>query len=182
MPDPQTQQIVWLSPDPRAIIPLDKFVVSRSLRRRINKKEFSYSIDKSFKQVLEGCADRDDTWITDEISLAYAQLHTEGSAHSIEVWKGDKLAGGLYGVSLGRAFFAESMFHVETDASKIALYYLVKNLIMKGFELLEVQFLTPHLASLGAIEISADAYQEQLEAVIDAQPLASLASMPIYST
>ena len=162
MPDPRNGEICWFNPDPRAILPLDGFHMSRSLKRSIRKKNFTVTINKCFKDVIEGCADRDDTWITDEFIRAYSQLHTEGYCHSLEVWHQSKLAGGVYGVAIGGAFFAESKFHRVTDASKAALYFLTQHLHRNGFELLEVQFLIPHLKSLGAIEIPAKIYEQKL--------------------
>ncbi len=162
MPHPQSHEICWFNPDPRAIIPLDGFHVSRSLRRTLRKGSFQSSIDRDFVGVVEGCAQRRETWINDEVKRAYTQLHHDGYAHSLEVWLDDQLVGGVYGVAIGAAFFAESKFHRVTDASKAALYYLVNHLRRVGFQLLEVQFLIPHLASLGAIEISAKDYHERL--------------------
>ena len=162
MPHPQTNEICWFNPDPRAIIPLDGFHVSRSLKRSLRHKGFKATIDQDFAGVMDGCSQRKETWINDEIKRAYKALHQDGYAHSLEVWLGDQLVGGVYGVALGGAFFAESKFHRVTDASKAAIYYLVEHLRRVGFTLLEVQFLIPHLASLGAIEISAKDYQSRL--------------------
>lgn len=162
MPDPQTSEILWFKPDPRAIIPLDGFHVSRSLRRRLKKKEYQISLNKAFSEVMKGCADRKDTWINSDFLKAYQNLHSIGAAHSLEVWEGEQLIGGVYGVSLGGAFFAESKFHRKTDASKIALYHLVEHLKQRGFILLEVQFLIPHLKTLGAIEIPSADYEHRL--------------------
>jgi leucyl/phenylalanyl-tRNA--protein transferase len=166
MPHPETGAICWFNPDPRAILPLDGFHASRSLKRAIARHGFTYTINKRFNAVMEGCADRDDTWINQDIKMAYKRLFDEGFAHSLEVWHNDKLAGGLYGVALGGAFFAESKFHKVSNASKAALYFLTEHLKAAGFTLLEIQFLTPHLASLGAVEVSAEAYQDQLVAAL----------------
>lgn len=163
MPDPDTGKIVFLRPDPRAVLPLDGFHCSRSLKSSIKNGGFRVTFDACFSQVMEGCADREETWITNEFFEGYKNLHALGHAHSVEVWQKDKLAGGLYGVCLGGAFFAESKFHRVTDASKAALYFLVEHLKSRGFGLLEVQFLTPHLESLGVIEISDDDYQKVLQ-------------------
>ena len=167
MPHPETDEILWFTPDPRAVFPLDGFHVSRSLRRRL-RQPFTVTIDRCFERITAGCAARAETWLIPAMREAYQNLHRIGHAHSIEVWapnnetKGHDhpltLAGGLYGVAIGGAFFAESMFHTETDASKIALYHLTKHLKARGFALLEVQFLTPHLKSLGAVEIPLSTY------------------------
>jgi leucyl/phenylalanyl-tRNA--protein transferase len=166
MPEPQTEQVLWFSPDPRAIIPLDGFHTSRSLRRTLNKKKFRISFNEDFTGVMLACGDRKDTWINAEFLDVYSQLHREGGAHSVEVWQEGKLVGGTYGVALGGAFFAESKFHRVTDASKVAIYHLVKHLNERGFKLLEVQFLTPHLKTLGAVEISRPDYMKRLAAAL----------------
>jgi len=158
MPHPETQEILWFSPDPRAILPLAGFHQSRSLRRRIAKGTLSATLDRDFTAVMDGCADRHETWINAEFKRAYTVFFSEGLAHSVEVWEGGKLVGGVYGVAIGGAFFAESMFSRVTDASKVALMFLVQHLRVRGFVLLEVQFLTPHLQSLGAIAIPAARY------------------------
>ncbi len=163
MPDPGTGQIGWFRPDPRAVIPLDHFHASRSLMRKVKKGIFSVTIDQAFTEVMKACAARPGTWITAEFIAAYSELFRRGYAHSVEVWNGPNLAGGLYGVSLSGAFFAESMFHTETDASKVALLGLVEHMKGKAMSLLEVQFLTPHLATLGAVEISDEAYMKSLQ-------------------
>ena len=172
MPHPDTGEIVWLSPDPRAVIPLDGFHVSRSLAKSLAKLDFVVTIDQDFLGVMRGCGDRKETWITNEFLDAYGRLFQEGFAHSVEVRDAAtrELIGGVYGVALRGAFFAESMFHRRTDASKIALKYLVDSLRNGGFALLEVQFLTPHLASLGAIEIPAEDYMQRLEEAFSVPP------------
>jgi len=166
MPHPETDEILWFNPDPRAILPLDHFHASHSLKKRFRRGEFTFTKDQAFESILEGCADRDDTWINDEIKEAYTELYHQGTAHSVEVWKKGVLVGGLYGVAIGGAFFAESMFHIATDASKAALWHLVGHLDSRGFKLLEVQFLTPHLKSLGAVEIPASTYEPLLHEAI----------------
>jgi leucyl/phenylalanyl-tRNA--protein transferase len=166
MPDPETGKLLWFNPDPRAVIPLDGFHVSHSLKRRLHKGDFKVTFDTAFIDVMRACADREETWITEEFVEAYTALHRMGKAHSVEVWEGKELVGGAYGVSIGGAFFAESKFHRARDASKVALYYLVERLKMRGFVLLEVQFLTPHLATLGAIEIPAIEYEKKLRAAL----------------
>lgn len=166
MPHGDPEEIAWFHPDPRAILPLDGFHVSRSLARTLRRGRFSVTRDRAFRDVMRGCADRAETWINDEFLEAYGALHDEGDAHSVEVWLDGTLVGGVYGVSLGGAFFAESMFHRATDASKVALHHLTGHLRDRGFALLETQFLTPHLESLGVIEIDALDYMRRLEAAL----------------
>ena len=155
-------EVFWVDPQLRGIIPLDGFHISRSLRRAILRKNYTIRTDTDFAGVLRGCADRDETWISETIFALYLALHEQGFAHSLEVWDGDELIGGVYGVALGGAFFGESMFSRRTDASKIALAYLVDRLREGGFTLFDTQFLTAHLASLGGIEISRKDYRERL--------------------
>jgi len=153
----------WFSPDPRAIIPLEDFHVPHGLKRTLRKNPFEIRIDTAFEKVMRECAAREETWISEEIIESYCVLHRRGMAHSVEAWLGGRLAGGLYGVSLGAAFFGESMFHHVTDASKVALWALVR--LMRGnyFRLLEVQWLTPHLKTFGAVEIPRDKYMKLLK-------------------
>jgi leucyl/phenylalanyl-tRNA--protein transferase len=147
-------QIGWFSPDPRAIIPLDDaFHVPHGLKRVLARKKFDVRIDQSFEAVMRACARRKETWITAEIIESYCELQRRGFAHSVEAWHEDRLAGGLYGVAIGGAFFGESMFHRETDASKVALYGLVQRLRERGYTLLDTQWITPHLKQFGAVEI-----------------------------
>ncbi len=155
MMDHITNELFWCCPDPRAILPLERFHTSRSLAKTIRSGIFQVSFNTAFEAVMRGCADRKDgTWISEEFIRVYSELHSMGRAHSVEVWNQDGgLAGGTYGVSVGGAFMAESMFHRDTDASKVALSALVSRLIQCGFVLLDVQYLTSHLASLGAVEI-----------------------------
>lgn len=162
-------RIEWYCPDPRAILPLEGFHASRSLQRKLKKSVFSVTYDQAFTEVMRGCAERKPTWITAEFLRGYTALHKIGKAHSVEVWQNNKLAGGVYGVHLGGAFFAESKFHRATDASKVALAKLVERLRQRGFALLEVQFLTPHLAQFGVIEIPATEYLERLQAALKLQ-------------
>jgi leucyl/phenylalanyl-tRNA--protein transferase len=150
--------IFWVEPRSRAVIPLDRFHLSRSLSRRVRSGQFRVTRDQAFHQVLLACADREETWINSAIERATLGLHAVGHAHSIECWHGDLLVGGLYGVKLGRAFFGESMFSLMTDASKVALAWLVARLRVGHFTLLDCQFMTPHLASLGATTVSRDNY------------------------
>ena len=161
--------IEWFSPDPRGIVPLDGFHASRRLQRVIRSARFSITIDRAFRAVMEACAEgRDEgTWITDEILESYVELHRRGLAHSVEAWDGEALAGGLYGVSLGGAFFGESMFHRATDASKVAMAALVERLKARGFVLLDAQWLTPFLETLGGIEIPREEYLARLHAALE---------------
>ncbi len=150
--------VYWVEPRSRAILPLDGFRLSKSLRKTIARDRFRVTADDAFERIIRLCADsvadRPETWINGGIEQAFTTLHRLGFAHSIECWEGDELVGGLYGLALGRAFFGESMVSRRTDASKVALAWLVARLKVGGFELLDCQFQTPHLASLGAIEVS----------------------------
>ena len=159
-------ELFWVEPRNRAIIPLGSFHLSRSLRRTIRSGRFSVTHDRDFAGVIAGCADRDETWINAELERAMLALHGSGHAHSIEVWDGGDLAGGLYGVKLGRAFFGESMFSRRTDASKVALAWLVARLQVGNFTLLDCQFMTTHLASLGAVSIARETYVALLSAAL----------------
>ncbi len=160
-------ELFWVDPKLRGVFPLDGFHISRSLSRRIRNSGFEITINQDFSGVVDGCADRADTWINAELHELYRQLHQTGYAHSLEVWDGSALVGGVYGVTLGAAFFGESMFSRRTDASKIALAYLVDRLRQTGFHLFDTQFLTAHLASLGAIEIPRGAYKKELEEALN---------------
>jgi leucyl/phenylalanyl-tRNA---protein transferase len=151
-------ELFWVEPRNRAIIPLDKFHVSRSLRRTIRSGKFQVTRDRDFAGVIAACAEREETWINAELEQAMIALHGSGNAHSIEVWLDSELAGGLYGVKLGRAFFGESMFSRARDASKVALAWLVARLKAGNFTLLDCQFMTDHLASLGAISVTRETY------------------------
>jgi leucyl/phenylalanyl-tRNA---protein transferase len=160
-------EIGWFSPDPRAIIPLDeKFHVPHGLKRALKKNLFEIRIDAAFEETMRACADRGETWISEEIIESYCELHRLGFAHSVEAWSEGKLAGGLYGVALGGAFFGESMFHRKTDASKIALVALVERMRAHGFTLLDTQWLTPHLEKFGACEIPRATYLRRLAAAM----------------
>ena len=162
-------EIRWFSPDPRGILPLDGVHVSRRLARVRRQGTFRIEINRAFGEVIRACAadDRDPvdpgTWIDDEIVESYEALHARGFAHSVEAWREDALVGGLYGVALRGAFFGESMFFRETDASKVALVALVERLRTRGYELLDTQWVTPHLQQFGAVEISRGAYLRRLE-------------------
>jgi len=162
----EAHELFWVEPKNRAIIPLDLFHMSRSLRRTLRSGRFLVTHDRDFAGVIAGCADREETWINDELEHAMIALHGSGHAHSIEVWDDDLLAGGLYGVKLGRAFFGESMFSRRTDASKVALAWLVARLKVGNFTLLDCQFMTEHLASLGAVGIPREAYVALLSAAL----------------
>lgn len=163
MSESQTDtEVFWVDPKKRGVFPLDQFHISRSLARRIRREDFTVTADEDFTGVLTGCADREETWISGTIARLYHDLHRRGLAHSIEVWEDNELVGGVYGVALGGAFFGESMFSRRTDASKVALAYLVSRLRVGGFVLFDTQFLTPHLASLGAVEISRADYRKRL--------------------
>lgn len=157
--------IQWFSPDPRAIIPLDAFHLSCNLRRRYQSGRFTLRVNTAFAQVIRQCAKRDEgTWISEEIIEAYTRLHQLGWAHSVESWsQDDQLVGGLYGVAIGGAFFGESMFHGQTDASKVALVGLVERMKQRNMVLLDIQFLTPHLARFGATEIPRQDYLARLQ-------------------
>ena len=159
--------IEWFSPDPRAILPLDDFHVPHALRRLMRRRPFAISFDTAFPAVIQACAEREDTWINQEIIESYTRLHELGHAHSVEAWKENMLAGGLYGVAIGGAFFGESMFHRVTDASKIALVALAEHLRNRKFILLDTQWLTPHLQQFGGIEISRSLYLHLLRRAID---------------
>lgn len=159
-------EIYWYSPDPRAILPLDGLHVSRSLQRRLRAGQYGVRFNTAYTEVMVACAapgpGRATTWINDEIIEAYVWLHELGFAHSVETWLDDQLVGGLYGVSLRGLFAGESMFSVQPDASKVALYYLVNRMRERGFILLDVQYQTPHLQRLGAIEIPGWRYRRLL--------------------
>jgi leucyl/phenylalanyl-tRNA--protein transferase len=160
-------EIAWFSPDPRAIIPLDTFHIPHGLKRTLKKAPFEIRIDTEFEAVMRACATREETWIDDVIVASYVNLHRLGHAHSVEAWQDGKMVGGLYGVSLGGAFFGESMFHEATDASKVALHALVTRLQERGFTVLDTQWLTPHLVTFGAMEIPRAEYQRRLAKAVD---------------
>lgn len=163
------EEPLWWSPDPRAVIDLEHLHISRSLARKMRNSHFRITWNTCFRQVMEECgAEREEgSWIFQEMVDAYTVAHESGHAHSIEIWKEDQLAGGLYGIQRGGAFMAESMFHRVTDASKVALATAVQHLWGKGVRLFDVQFLTPHLASMGVYEISRDEYLDRLSIARD---------------
>jgi leucyl/phenylalanyl-tRNA--protein transferase len=195
--DREADEIYWVEPKTRAILPLNGFHLSRSLGKVLKSDRFRVSVNADFAQVVRLCAesasDRPTTWISHDIEDSYTQLHRLGFAHSVECWEGDTLVGGLYGVSLGRAFFGESMVSRRTDASKVALAWLVARMKLGGMELLDCQFMTSHLQSLGAIEISQRRYRALLDAalsgvslvdesaLLSAGPAAALAFAPDLS-
>ncbi len=162
--------ITWWSPDPRAIFELERFHVSKSLAKVIRQDVFQITTDRAFREVMAGCAapgpGRKDTWITHEFIEAYQRLHQEGHAHSVECWQGERLAGGIYGVALGGLFAGESMFHRESNASKVALFHLVKHLRERNFTLFDIQMVTPITRQLGAVAISREEYLKRLAAVV----------------
>jgi leucyl/phenylalanyl-tRNA---protein transferase len=168
--DRTAEDIYWVEPKRRGILPLDGFHVSRSLAKKLKSDRYFHSVNTDFAGVVQACAeaaaDRPSTWINGQIETAVLRLHRLGRAHSVETWTEGRLVGGLYGISLGRAFFGESMFSRETDASKLALAHLVARLRVGGFSLLDCQFITPHLASLGAIEISRNDYVRRLDKAV----------------
>jgi leucyl/phenylalanyl-tRNA--protein transferase len=161
--------IRWYSPDPRGIIPLDRFHVSSRLARLVRSGRFEIAVDRAFPEVIRECAEAErdpedpGSWISEEIARSYVALHAEGVAHSVEAWQGGTLAGGLYGVAIGGAFFGESMFHRVTDASKVALVALVDRLRARGYGLLDTQWVTPHLEGFGAVEVPRTQYLQLLD-------------------
>ncbi len=165
--------VFWIDPDWRGILPLDEFRVPRRLARTVRSARFEITVDQAFDAVIRGCATRTrrrrETWINDAIRQVYATLHARGFAHSVECWRGDQIVGGLYGVALGAAFFGESMFSIERDASKVALVHLVERLRVGGYTLLDTQFVTRHLVNFGAVEIRRADYLEQLNEALERQ-------------
>ena len=164
--------LYWIEPESRGVIPLDGFLMPRSLRRAVRRQNFEIRIDTSFEGVIDGCAgpspERRSTWINQRIRALYSQLFRMGCCHTVEAWQGDDLVGGLYGVRIGAAFFGESMFSRVTDASKVALVHLVARLNFGGFLLLDTQFITDHLRQFGAVECPRETYHEQLDAALPA--------------
>ncbi|MEO0485670.1 MAG: leucyl/phenylalanyl-tRNA--protein transferase [Pseudomonadota bacterium] len=171
-----SESLFWVDPRRRGILPLDGLHVSRSLRRRLRRGGYDIRINTAFASVVDGCAARDETWINDELYALYLALHDSGHAHSLEVWTDRGLAGGIFGVAIGGAFFGESMFSAEANGSKIALVYLVDRLIRGGFKLFDTQFTTDHLITMGAVEISRALYRDRLAAALVVE--ASFAELP----
>jgi leucyl/phenylalanyl-tRNA---protein transferase len=159
--------LFWIDPDPRGVLPLDRFHLPRRLKRTLRSGQYEVRIDTAFEAVMRGCAEptemRPKTWINEEIFRLYGALHEQGHAHSVEAWRAGELAGGLYGVALRGVFFGESMFSRSADASKVALVHLVARLVKGGFRLLDTQFVTDHLRRFGAVEIPRADYHRQLE-------------------
>jgi leucyl/phenylalanyl-tRNA--protein transferase len=159
-------EVFWVRPETRGIIPLDDFHTPRSLRKTIRRHPFDIRFDFDFEATIDGCAEkreeRRSTWINGPIREAYVELHRLGHCHSVEAWREERLVGGLYGVSLGRVFFGESMFARQTDASKVCLYHLVERLIARGFALLDTQFTTEHLKRFGAVDVPRGQYEKML--------------------
>jgi leucyl/phenylalanyl-tRNA---protein transferase len=162
----EDQNLFWVDPEARGIFPLEQMQISRKLARTVRADHFEIRIDHDFTSVIAGCAasgeGRERTWINERIRLLYGQLFDLGHVHTVEAWQDGELAGGLYGVVLGAAFFGESMFHRRRDASKVALVHLAARLVAGGFRLLDTQFVTPHLESLGAVEVSKENYRDML--------------------
>lgn len=171
--DRESEELFWVDPKKRGIIPLDQFHLSKRLAKSIRQERFRITSDQAFAQVMLACAapgnDRERSWINARIIAIYTELHELGHAHSIECWSDDALVGGLYGISIGSAFFGESMFHTETDASKVALAALVGRLKAGGYELLDIQFITEHLKQFGALEITRASYLTRLARAIKGQ-------------
>jgi leucyl/phenylalanyl-tRNA--protein transferase len=165
-----SDELYWVEPRRRGVIPIEGFHLSRSLAKLLRQERFALTANRAFRDVMLGCAapsrGREDTWINEDILNAYGQLHERGHAHSVECWLDGALAGGLYGVHIGGAFFGESMFTRARDASKAAMAHLIARLRIGGFRLLDTQFLTEHLASLGAVEIPRAAYRAQLASAL----------------
>lgn len=158
----ETSELHWFEPKWRGVIPLDRFHISRSLAKLIRQERYSVRVNTAFHETVERCAARPETWINDALFSLYAKLHQENFAHSVEIWEGNSLVGGVFGIVLGGAFFGESMFSSRKNTSKLALAYAVDRLNAAGFALFDTQYLTPHLASLGGIEISRTVYKKQL--------------------
>jgi len=163
MADEHDGEIYWHSPDPRAIFPINQIKKPRSLVKSSRKKDFKYSVNEDFEFVIRACADREDTWISEDIMKIYNELNILGHAHSVETWMNNEIVGGLYGISIGGAFFGESMFNTESDAAKAAFYYLVEHIKMRGFIVLDSQYINPFTKQLGAIEIPKKEYLELLQ-------------------
>ncbi len=174
-----SSEVYWVDPRERGVLPLDGFHMSRSLARRMRKGKLRATLDVAFEEILDGCADRDDTWINRTIRDVVLTLAERGHAHAFGVWSGDRLIGGMYGLTLGSAFFGESMFSRATDGSKLTLAWAVDHLRRTGFTLFDTQFLTPHLASLGAVEISRAQYHALLGIAVNR--VADIQNIPLES-
>jgi len=167
MSDPGSESVQWYYSDPSAVIPLDAWKIPRSLELFMKKSSWRVTTDRDFPAVISGCSQRFNTWISNTIIRSYINLHREGYAHSVEVWDDEKLTGGLYGVHLGGAFFGESMFHLKTNASKVALAVLLQSIIAAGFTLLDIQMMTPVMKQFGAVSIARSEYLQTLKIAID---------------
>ena len=166
MAESKDGDIYWHSPDPRAIIPLNTMRIPKSMRQIYRKKIFSFTINNNFDFVIRACAQREDTWISDDIIYAYNNLHRAGFAHSVETWQNGEIVGGLYGVAIGGAFFGESMFNLVSNASKASFYFLMAKLSQNGFVLLDSQYINDFTEQLGAIEIPREEYLKILKGAI----------------
>lgn len=162
----EVDHVFWVNPEWRGIFPIGGFHISRRLARKLRSGRFEASLNGAFSEVVAACADRNETWINADLSRVYDDLHAMGAAHSLEIWEGEALAGGVFGLTIGAAFFGESMFSHVTDGSKMALAVLHHRLESGGFRLFDTQFLTPHLASLGAVEVSRAAYLDMLAGAV----------------
>jgi leucyl/phenylalanyl-tRNA--protein transferase len=171
--DADDPEIFWIRPEKRGIIPLDNFHVPKSLQKTVRRRTFDVRFDTDFEGVIAGCArsapGRERTWINEPIRAAYRTLFERGHCHTVEAWHGDRLVGGLYGVTLGRAFFGESMFSEERDASKVCLVHLVERLLERGFILLDTQFTTGHLKRFGAVDVARKQYERMLEQALESE-------------
>lgn len=172
----ETGGIGWFQPRRRAVFPIEGIAVSRSLRKELTRQRFRITFDDAFVAVVQACRRPEGTWINDEIVRAFVQVHHEGWGHSCECWDGEELVGGVYGIAIGACFCAESMFHTRTNASKVALWALVEECRRLGFELFDAQIMTPHLASLGALEVTHDEYLRRLQ---DATRRSTSWSLPV---
>lgn len=168
--DRDSEVIQWFAPDPRAVLPLDAFHVPKTLAKLVRQNKFDVVSDRDFEGVMRACAERETTWISEDIIRAYVDLYEMGYGHSVECWQAGRLVGGLYGVAIGGAFFGESMFHRERDASKVALVHLVQCLRACNYVLLDTQFTTPHLEKFGVIEIPRIEYEAILDRALE-QPV-----------
>lgn len=166
MADPEDDEIYWYSPDPRAVLPLDAFHVPKNLDKLVARGRFEVVSDRDFEGVVRACAERESTWISEEVIRVYSALNEKGFAHSVECWLDGSLVGGLYGVAVGAAFFGESMFHRVNDASKVALVHLVRRLRQGGYMLLDTQYSTRHLEQFGVTQISRKEYERLLEEAV----------------
>lgn len=173
-------EVFWVDPRKRGVFPLDAFHISRSLAKTLRRNAYQVTLNAAFGDVIDACADRSETWINQSIRMLYEGLHHQGDAHSLEIWLNGRLVGGVYGVTVGAAFCGESMFSRERDASKIALAWLIDLLRRTGFLLFDTQFLTHHLASLGAIEITRSEYRARLAEALEHS--ADITSAPLAAS